>query len=199
MKKIIGLIATAILFANASYAEESQGTVCENNGGRWYWDGSINQWQCNMNWRQQQQNGISKLVNECKNGTMLSCYVLATDILEGHEGYQHDITFAINLLTSTCQNGYDLSCGRLGNEYYSGRNVQGSTALATKYYEKGCELKSHKPAITLEVDDCYMAGRFYRNGEGVSRDKYKALELFRKSCDLGTEKACVDYNKLVRE
>lgn len=197
MKKLSGLIVIAILFANTSYAEESQGAICENNGGKWYWNGS--QWACNMNWKQQQQNSISKLVNECKNGTMLSCYLLAGNTLEGKEGYQHDITFAINLLTSTCENGYELSCGRLGTEYYSGRNIQGSTALATKYYEKSCELKSHKPEITLEVDDCYMAGSFYKDGNGVPKNKYKALELFRKSCNLGTEKACVDYNKLVRE
>lgn len=187
----------AILFASASYAEDHPGTVCENNGGRWEY--GSNQWACNMNWKQQKQNEISAYVNNCKNGNMLSCYVFANNILEGKEGYQHDITFAINLLTSTCENGYNLSCGRLGTEYYSGKNIQGSTALATKYYEKSCELTSHKPEIRLGIDDCYIAGSFYKDGNGVSKNKYRALELFRKSCDLGTEKACVAYNKLVRE
>jgi hypothetical protein len=200
VKKIIGLISTAILFANASYAEESQGAICENNGGRWYWDGSINQWQCNTNWKQQQSDGISKETNECRNGNASSCHHFAFGILEGLEGYPKDIPLGLQLMNFSCDKGYSLACSRLGREYrYGFEHVQKNQALAAQYYQKACNAPSVQSLLDPGEYVCYNLGQMYRDGEGVSRDKYKALELFRKSCDLGTEKACVDYNKLVRE
>jgi TPR repeat protein len=199
MRKIIGLIAMAIMAANTSYAEEHPGTVCENNGGRWEW--GSNQWSCNMSWKQQKQNEISDVTNKCKNGNMRSCHDFADNILEGREGYPKDISLGIQLMKLSCDGDYSIACMALGTEYYYGlQHVQKNQALAAQYYQKACNAPFIQSLFPSDGEfACYSLGKMYRDGEGVPKNKYRALELFRKSCDLRTEKACVDYNKLVRE
>lgn len=200
MKQISALIIMTILFVNASYAEESQGAICENNGGSWYWNGNSNQWVCNKNAKQERQNRDLELINECKSGDASSCYMIAFFIFQGTDGYPKDIPLGLQLMNFSCDKGYSVACSSLGLEYrYGFEHVQKNQALAAQYYRKACNAPFVKNLLYPGEHVCYTLGQMYRDGEGVSRDKYKALELFRKSCDLGTEKACVDYYKLVRE
>ena len=43
---------------------------------------------------------------------------------------------------------------------------------------------------------CYNLGLMYANGEGITQNKPKAVELFKKACDAGIAQACEDYEAL---
>ena len=60
--------------------------------------------------------------------------------------------------------------------------------IATKYAEKGCELKSGLA--------CYNLGVSYVNGEGVRQNKAVAKDYFGKACDLEYQKGCDAYKEI---
>ena len=46
------------------------------------------------------------------------------------------------------------------------------------------------------VKACYNLGLMYAKGEGITKNKPKAIELFQKACDAGVLQACEDYTAL---
>ena len=39
---------------------------------------------------------------------------------------------------------------------------------------------------------CGSLGLMYQNGQGVTRDEFKAVSLYRKACDNGNARGCTD-------
>lgn len=72
--------------------------------------------------------------------------------------------------------------------YANGFGVKQDMIIATKYAEKGCELKSGLA--------CYNLGVSYVNGEGVRQNKAVAKDYFGKACDLEYQKGCDAYKEI---
>ncbi|MGX2973336.1 tetratricopeptide repeat protein [Helicobacter sp. T3_23-1059] len=69
----------------------------------------------------------------------------------------------------------------LGFAYYS-LNAYFS---AKKYYEIGCNKVSEAQSIS-----CYKLGVMYVKGQGVRQDYHKAVELYKKACEMKHDTAC---------
>lgn len=67
---------------------------------------------------------------------------------------------------------------------------------------KGCFDSNFMSKLLTKVCDdgkmqaCYNLGLMYATGEGIKKNKVKAIELFRKACDGGITEACENYNIL---
>jgi hypothetical protein len=47
-----------------------------------------------------------------------------------------------------------------------------------------------------KIQACYNLGLMYAKGEGITKNKPKAIELFKKACEGGVEEACENYKLL---
>ncbi|CAA6815051.1 MAG: Unknown protein [uncultured Sulfurovum sp.] len=47
-----------------------------------------------------------------------------------------------------------------------------------------------------KMEACYNLGLMYAQGEGITKNKAKAIELFQKACDGGIEEGCENYKIL---
>jgi TPR repeat protein len=51
-----------------------------------------------------------------------------------------------------------------------------------------------------DPDSCATLGSIYRTGTvGVPRDEARAVELYRKSCQLGSQAGCADLRRMYKE
>ncbi|WP_258864556.1 tetratricopeptide repeat protein [Helicobacter sp. MIT 01-3238] len=67
----------------------------------------------------------------------------------------------------------------LGKTYYFSQDYYN----AKKYYEIVCNKLQARGS-------CYNLGNMYYNGEGVRQDYHKAVELYKKACDMKYADAC---------
>ena len=82
---------------------------------------------------------------------------------------------------------YELVCDKANSkDSYQSELIDGS--LSKKY-----------SAIELMENACYNLANHYFNGWGVRQDKSKALQYYKKACDLGNKDGCENYQRLKNE
>ena len=55
---------------------------------------------------------------------------------------------------------------------------------------------SYNSCNESEAESCFSLGMMYYRGDGVRKDHFKAIEYFRKACDLSNEAGCKNYATL---
>jgi TPR repeat protein len=65
---------------------------------------------------------------------------------------------------------------------------KGDYNTAIKIFSKEC--KDGQP------NACYNLAIMYENGEGVKQDESKIKELFKRTCDLGFDLGCMNYEAI---
>ena len=99
-------------------------------------------------------------------------------------------------IMSTCMGGSDQlhgltrpcdkdSCFELGAQHYN----RGETRTAALYYQKACNKDSDLGCLNLAL--------LYATGDGVPKDRKKALKLSKKACDLGNSLGCMEYRNVI--
>lgn len=140
MKKISVLIAMAILFSNASYADESESQAMaaaakEFELGRMRDRGEIPQ----VETKKVSNRINTPLSNErkCNNGSAIECYKLGYLYESGH-GIKKDLTKASHFYSQGCNLGNPDACFSLGVMYYNGKGVYRDENKAIQLYRKAC-------------------------------------------------------------
>ena len=115
----------------------------------------------------------------CNNGDGKSCYDLGAI-------YEHNLNS--NLSKRACSNVEAL---------YSFSNCQDSRHSSLDYSKA---IRLYKKSITLGYPKAYDAlGVLYVKGKGVKKDFTKAKQLFYKSCMLGSQNGCFNYELLTAQ
>lgn len=116
----------------------------------------------------------------CVLGDADSCASLAI-LYENGNGVSEDLQQAVNYHDRACSAGLASSCAHLALLYEQAENYE----YAAIYHQNGCDAGDAK--------ECSLIARMYYYGQGVSQNEEKARELFKKSCDLGDETGCNNY------
>lgn len=116
----------------------------------------------------------------CVLGDADSCASLAI-LYENGNGVSEDLQQAVNYYDRACSAGLASSCAHLALLYEQAENYE----YAAIYHQNGCDANDAK--------ECSLIARMYYYGQGVSQNEQKAKELFKKSCDLGDETGCKNY------
>jgi TPR repeat protein len=104
------------------------------------------------------------------------------------------IMLSINLSANSkfkqeCDNGQMQSCIELGILYYTGEGVKEDIKKSQVLFKKACKNRVAR--------GCYYLGFvFLRGGEGTQQSNRKAMLAFARACNIGSERACVQYHKL---
>jgi len=155
--------------------------------------------------------GFALLKKACQSGNNKGCVVLGNAIIE-EEGnlwysFQRDkaptlkdikehekrLDVGKKYLAKACEAGSAMGCSRLGGVYWNyiqqNGGIKKQPKLAKKAFDiltKACDLK--------DIRTCMQLGYTYENiGE-----KYflPASKIYKKACDFGYKKACMDYERL---
>lgn len=142
--------------------------------------------------------------------------------------YYKDFAAAREPLATVCENhdGFNdaFACFRLAELYQHGRGGPVDLAKAAEFYERacskeyeeGCERRSDLaregqggPAVELEYAikacdggrpvACVRAAKQVDAGDGVERDKRRAIELYERGCGLGEVDGCTGAGDLLAE
>jgi len=92
---------------------------------------------------------------------------------------------------SACDAGDGDRCAALGMHHYLARGVPLSYAIASSLFRRACD-DLHSAA------GCYALGRATFAGNGVQRDRPRALALFDRSCKGGFDQGCVRFARMLR-
>lgn len=109
----------------------------------------------------------------CKQGSTLSCYLLAKNYLK-----KEDVKNALKFFKKSCDMGYSYGCTNYGSLLFKKRDL----VKAKLYWEKGCELNDGMA--------CYKLGLMYLIGDYVIKNVSKGKQLINKACKLGYKEAC---------
>ena len=85
-------------------------------------------------------------------------------------------------LTDPCDKD---SCYELGAQH----SVRGDTRSAALYFQKACDKNN--------AGGCLRLALLYATGDGVPKDRKKALKLSKKACDLGNSLGCMEYRNVI--
>lgn len=116
----------------------------------------------------------------CVLGDAGGCESLAI-LYENGTGVSEDLQKAVDYYDRACSGGFVSSCAHLALLYEQAENYE----YAAIYHQNGCDAGDAKA--------CSSIARMYYYGQGVSQNEQKAKELFKKSCDLGDETGCKNY------
>lgn len=125
----------------------------------------------------------------CNNGELDYCHnigVIYSGVIYSEEetGIKIDYIKANQYLSRACNAGYYESCPNLAYLYYLGLGVPKDISTAVRYYTLAC---NHNEYLS-----CYYLAIINRTDFNNLK---KAVELYKKSCDLKHQKACDSYNK----
>lgn len=121
----------------------------------------------------------------CEKNEEQACFGLGLMYLNG-SGVLKDHKTSLKFFKKSCKLGFGSACSNAAWIYMHGKKVKHNKRQAVLYEEKGCyELKS---GIS-----CYTLGNYYLTGRGVRKNRKKARELYKKSCELGYKDACKMY------
>ena len=127
----------------------------------------------------------------CEQNEKHACFSLGLMYLEG-KGVLMDHKTSLKFFKKSCKLGFGDACSNVAWIYMHGKKVKHNKRKAVLYEGKGCfDLKS---AIS-----CYTLGNYYSSGRGVRKNRKKAIELYKKSCELGYKDACKIINKSIRK
>ncbi len=118
----------------------------------------------------------------CNAGDMDGC-TRAGLLLRGGQGLPEDKTRAVVLLEKACRTGTRAACGSLGFLLLSSDPARAATLL-----QGSCEIG--------EMGSCAALGSLHLYGQGVPRDRDRAVSLLRKACEGGYKDACDHLSRM---
>ncbi|WNY97956.1 TPR repeat protein [Sulfurospirillum sp. 'SP'] len=134
----------------------------------------------------------------CDNNSTLGCYLLA-DSYESGLGINKDETKALGYYKKSC--GMDGDESKFGSELLT---ANGCAHLARKFYDKEPKTAfqyAKKSCDNGNGEGCLLLARMYYIGNGIQKDKFKAVNFFRQVCygDMGIafkQPACTELGNL---
>ncbi len=104
---------------------------------------------------------------------------------------------ASTYFSKACEGGEDRGC-RFG-ENFLGTNALTWTGRRTIYLEQ-CRstVRGDRTGDAAVPGACMVAGWYYLNGHGVTKDRTRACEWIRRGCDKGSEAACKEQKSRCR-
>lgn len=123
------------------------------------------------------------LQKACDNGDAKSCKDLGYMYEKGN-GVEQDLSKAAKLHKKVCDGGSSAACTYLGFLYERMQEY----SKAAELFKKTC---NDNDALA-----CSALGAMYEYGQGVARNSNKAVELYKKACDMGSKEDCKDYERL---
>ena len=101
--------------------------------------------------------------------------------------YVQDHKKATELFEKACFAGSAKACDDAGESQWNSDNVDGNHLI--KLFSRGCNLK--------DADSCNALGSVYLQGNyyGLSVQRRKAIEAFKKSCELGSSSGCMNLKE----
>ena len=155
--------------------------------------------------------GYNLLKKACDSGNNKGCVVLGNAIIE-EEGnlwynfqkaktptpkdekeHKKRLNVGMNYLKKACDSGSAMGCSSLGGIYWNFIQQNGGMKKFPKLTEKAFDTLS-KACSLKDIRSCMQLGYTYENID----EKYfsKAAKLYKKACDFGYKKACIDYDRL---
>lgn len=160
---------------------------------------------------------LQLLERGCRQGKLAAaCIGLARQLASG-KGGKKDLKGAYRVASDSCADNVAAGCTLLGELTEFGEGTERNPFAASKLYEKGCrlgdeagcveqaklalqgigEMTSKNAVTSLQTlcrkklsAACIAEGRAYQLGQGLSRDRQKAHELFAAECRAGHQEAC---------
>jgi len=124
----------------------------------------------------------------CDGGDGLGCINLGVSYAQGI-GVTTDDTRAATAYRKACDVGSMDGCVSLANHYVTGRGVTKDASRAVPLLEKACAAR--------HSDGCWTLGAIYEIGQSsVAKDPARAAVLYKRACDLGSNRACDDVRRL---
>lgn len=152
------------------------------------------------------------LTQQCEANDSVACGDLAFYYYHGFGGANRNPTKAAHLFQKGCELGDVNSCYQIGLWYVSGLGgTLKDWGIAAAYMDKSCngytlksacantahQVQCQKHYENYKSNACFSLGSLYeRGGINLKQDTKKALQTYKKSCDMGLENACVYYNNL---
>lgn len=125
----------------------------------------------------------------CNGGERMACNNLGAFYEKGW-GVERSGEKALGLFVKACEKGVGFGCGNAGRFYHFGKaGVKKDFIKARSYYTKACGLDV--------AEACYLVGGMYENGEGGAKDEAKALDMYKKACELDNGNGCVGAGVLL--
>lgn len=109
-----------------------------------------------------------------------ACSLLGGLYIAGEDGIDKDLQRGLELSVLGCDRGDAFGCFNAAAVFSSGPGADAGKAAS--FLEKAC---SHGDA-----EGCHDLGNAYEKGMGVGRDRRRAVELYRRACQLGFKQAC---------
>ena len=139
----------------------------------------------------------NRAVYNCAMDDKSACYALINDGLPSVEQCNKDSCRFVGTVYSIVERfreaipyfekaialGGDRYGSLLGGAYYKLQDYYN----AKKYYEMGCNKGN---GDLTHAEGCFNLGLMYYNGKVVRQDYYKAVELYKKACDMKLGVAC---------
>jgi len=119
----------------------------------------------------------------CVNGDAAGCGSLAV-MYEDGKGVVEDMQKAVDYYDRACSGGQSSSCAHLGLMYEQDGNME----YAVTYYQNSCDAGG--------AAECVRLATMYYTGGAVAQDEERATQLFKRSCELGDETGCKNYEKI---
>lgn len=182
----------AILFSNASYAEESEGAICEKNGRSWLWNGNLNQWECKK--IQPRESYFEILKRGCDRGDNVKCGSLGVLYVEGKDldgtSNPQDVGLGLMLVKQSCGAGNLNACNEMARYYRYGKYIGENKYKAAQIFQLVCDAGERGSLFSPSGYACYYLGIMTEKGEGIPKNKSKAKELYNKACGLEVDLGC---------
>ena len=160
----------------------------------------------------------------CEAGVWHACSGVGVMYDNGIAGFARDSKRAIQYHKQACDVGEPRGCNNLGFAYEKGRGVVRSSTKAVEFYQRACNgghaiacanlghrlTQGHGIARNVDrardlfvmacrgraTNGCSGLAALYRNGEGVPPSNAKAVEFYRRACEMEVSasagKACQD-------
>ena len=119
----------------------------------------------------------------CVNGDASGCESLAM-LYENGKGVSEDMQKAVDYYDRACSGGASSSCAHLGLLYEQDDNIE----YAVIYYQNSCDAGG--------ASECVRLGTMYYTGGAVAQNEERAIQFFKKACELGETTGCKNYEKI---
>lgn len=165
--------------------------------------------------------GVRLLLLACDSKIAAACNTAGALISAGR-GQKKDLSNSRALYNKACELNDAVGCYNLARMYANGWTVKQDPAQASNLYIKACDLHepfaclaaarifvtgapgvrrdSNRAVSILEklcgdnqAAACDMLGRILISGQGVPMDWNRAVQLYKKACDLKLDQGCVDW------
>ncbi len=138
---------------------------------------------------------LSQMESECQKGNQEACSAMlgaSAELASSEDKEAYEI--GMQILQKACDMNLGQGCyvlGMFSMADFNGSIQRQNLGVSLKYLNKAC---------TLDISEaCQNMGHAYRQGEGVKKDYQKAMEYYKKDCDIALFKLKENKQKTMEE